>query len=405
MALNDTQCRNSKPQQKPYFVGDSMGLGLYIRPSGVKSWQYRYRSSTGKTQTLTYGQYPALSLKEARDRHAPTHQMVKDGIDPRLEIKKANLSKQLHNENTFEKVARRWHDKKKGQWTDKYAKTIIHRLETDVFQHIGDIPIGDVTPHMLINIMETIEKRGVYEIQRRVLQYISQVFRFALPAKLVERDYTIEIFDTLAPTRSQNYACIKPEEFPEFLRRFYQNEGRSYDITNAALEMMMLTFLRTEELLFGRWEEVDWNKKRWVIPAERMKMKRDHIVPLSNQALKVLERLKVINGSREYIFASLNKPKQPISKNTVLHALYRMGYKGRMTGHGFRSLATTVALEELRYPKAVIEMQLSHVKGDVHGFAYDRAQYLDDRIKMMQDWSNHIDQQRIIGLKNELHKI
>lgn len=401
MSLNDTKCRNSKAKEKPYFLGDSIGLGLYIRPSGIKSWQYRYRNPLGKQQVLTYGQYPALSLKKVRERHELYHQMTKDGLDPKFEVNKLKLQNRCNLENTFEIVARKWHEKMKSKWKPNHAKTIINRLEMDVFPQIGNIPISNITPLILINVMQQIEKRDVYEVQRRVLQYISQIFRHVLPIGLVERDLTIEIFDTLRPAQRNHYASIKPDEFPEFLNTFYGNKARCHNITQLAFEMMMFTFLRTEELIFAKWNEVDWENSRLIIPAERMKMKREHIVPLSKQALSALERLKDINGNKEYIFASFSKPRSPISKETVLNVIYRMGYKGRMTGHGFRSLATTIILEKLEYTSPIIEVQLSHTKQNVHGFAYDRAQYLDKRIKMMQDWADYIDAQHIIGIKNK----
>lgn len=404
MALNDTQCRNAKPKDKGYYMGDDKGLGLFVRPTGVKSWQYRYRCPAGKQQVFTYGQYPALSLSEVRNRHNPNHQMTKDGLDPKVEALKHKLQSKHAQKNTFENIALQWHAKMTPKWTGKYANTILHRLNTDVFPKIGNLPISDITPLMIMAVMQEIEKRDVYEVQRRILQYIGQVFRYALPMGLVERDLTIEIFDTLRPTRSTNYASVDLKDFPEFLMKFHENKARSYDLTKLAFEMMMLTFLRTDELISLRWNEVDFINKRLIIPAERMKMKREHIVPLSNQALSILNRLKNINGSREYVFASMSKPKKSISNNTVLSAIYRMGYKGRMTGHGFRALATTALLENLGYNMPVIDVQLSHAKKATNGSAYDRALYLNKRIEMMQNWADYIDSQYIEGMKSRQHE-
>ncbi len=390
MKLTDVKCKTAKAKEKPYKLPDGNGLYLYVTGTGVKSWRYNYRIH-GKEKTYTLGKYPQITLVEARDTHKQLHKKVTQGFDPMLEKKHAKIVGGENAANTFEAIAREWHEHKQSEWTDKYSFTIINRLEVDVFPLIGSLPISDITPPVLLGLYRSIETRGVYEVTRRINQYCSQIFRYAVITGRTERDLTRDIQGALKNKKTEHHAAIEIKDLPDLICSLQRNEARMYKPTRLAVELMMLTFVRTSELINMRWDEIEWDNKRWVIPAERMKMNRAHIVPLSKQALQILEELKGYNGHREWVFASHTQPRKPMSNNTILAALYRMGYKGKMTGHGFRALALTALQERLNYPFEIADLQLAHAKKNSLGEAYDRAQFIEQRTKMMQDWGNYLD--------------
>ncbi len=402
MKLTDSKCRTCKPEAKAVKFADGGGLYLEVTPAGGKIWRQKYRFD-GKEKLLTHGKYPLVTLAEAREKREEAKKLLQQGIDPGAAKKEDKAQRRIESANTFEAIAREWHEYKKQEWTEKYADTIINRLEVDVFPTLGKMPMVDMKPPVLLKLLKDIEARGVYETTRRINQYCSQIFRYAVVTGRMERDITGDIRGALKSKKTQHHAAIDSRELPEFLQTLERNDARMYKPTRLAVELMMLTFVRTNELIHMRWQEIDWAHKRWVIPAEKMKMGKAHIVPLSQQSLAILEELKHFNGHREWVFASHTFPRQPMSNNTILAALDRMGYKGRMTGHGFRALALTTLQEKLGYPFEVADAQLAHAKKHSLGEAYDRAQFLDRRTKMMQDWADYLEratkEEKVIPLK------
>ncbi len=389
MNLSDTKCRSQKPADKPLRLADGGGLYLEVMPNGSKFWRQKYRYAN-KEKRLTHGAYPMVTLSEARELREAAKKLLQQGHDPASVKRTHKATLTTSSLNTFEVVAHEWHAHKKHEWSENYATTILNRLEADVFPAIGNLPIQDITPPILIKMIRAIEARGVYETTRRINQYCSQIFRYAVVTGVVQRDVASDIRGAFKTKKTKHHAAIDAKELPELMRAIERNDARMYKPTRLALELMMLTFVRTSELIQMRWEEIDWEGSVWIIPAEKMKMKKAHIVPLSKQAKAILEELKTYNGAREWVFASHFKPRQPMSNNTILSALYRMGYKGQMTGHGFRALAITMLQEQLGYPFEVADAQLAHAKKHSLGEAYDRAQFLDKRKKMMQHWADYL---------------
>ena len=390
MKLSDTKCRGQKPGEKPIKLSDGGGLYLEVMPNGKRFWRQKYRFA-GKEKRLTHGDYSLVSLAEARKKRDEAKKLLLEGIDPSLVKKEQKMTATHHAAKTFEAIAREWHEHKKSEWSEKYANTIMARLEADIFPVIGSFPIESITPAILLTMFRDIEARGVYEVSRRANQYCSQIFRYAVGTGRAQRDITLDIRGMLKTKKTKPHAAIDSRDLPALMQAIERNDARMYKPTRLALELMMLTFVRTSELIHARWEETDWQERVWIIPAEKMKMGKAHIVPLASQAIAILEELQTYNGHREWIFASHTKPRQPMSNNTILTALYRMGYKGEMTGHGFRALALTLLQEKLGYPHEVADCQLAHAKKHSLGEAYDRAQFLDKRKIMMQDWADYLD--------------
>ncbi len=397
MKLTDIKCRNAKynPNGKGNKLYDGGGLFLHIKQSG-KYWRLKYRYY-GTEKLFSIGVYPGVTLAEAREARESAKKLLKQGTDPSAYKEEQKRKQHLNASNTFEAIAREWHSKKRSSWSKKYADTIMTRLEADIFNRIGNIPIQDITPSIMLDTLQDIEKRGVYEVTRRAKQYCGQIFRYAIPKGLVDRDITADLRDALESRPTEHLASIEPGEIPQFIKDLYRNDARMYPTTRLAVELMMHTFVRTNELIQARWSEFDYKGRIWTIPAERMKMKKAHLVPLSTQVLKILEDLERYNGNYEWVFASHTRPRNHMSNNAILKALERMGYKGRMTGHGFRSLAMTTILEKLAYPFDIVDAQLAHAKRGSLGAAYDRAKYLEQRKHMMQDWSDYLDRLTVGG--------
>jgi len=390
MRLTNTACKSAKPARKAYKLADGGGLYLEVVPSGSKYWRLKYRFA-GKEKRLALGVYPQIALAEARELREIAKKQLSSGIDPSFAKQERKRQLALDAENTFEVVAREWHEHQKGRWSPGHAIDILHRLEKDVFPVIGRRAINSLrAPHILDNLRR-IEKRGAHEMARRAVQYCGQIFRFAVITGRAERDPTIDLRGALRPVQHGHYAAIDADELPEFLRTLEHNDARLFIQTRLAVRLLMLTFVRTGELIGSKWEEIDLEGKQWTIPAERMKMRRPHIVPLSKQAISVLREQKKLTGNWEWVFPNQTHPRRHMSNNTVLSALKRLGYKGRMTGHGFRALAMSTIKEKLGYRHEVIDRQLAHAQRSKVDAAYDRAQFLPARRKMMQEWADYLD--------------
>jgi integrase len=382
--LTDSQIRSEKPSDRPRKLFDSRGLYLRLMPNGGRYWRFNY-SFNGRNKTLALGVYPDVSLGRARLQHQEARLQLTQGVDPGAE--KQGQGK------TFEVVARAWYARWEPNRHSQYAYYVLKRLEEDVFPKIGSIPASDVPTSAFRDVVKRIEARGAAEIAKRVLQNCSQIMRYAVAHDEATRNPVADVRpgDILNPRKRRNYPRVGAKELPDLLRAIDAYAGGEH--TRLALQLMALTFVRTTELIGARWAEFDLKAARWDIPAERMKMKTPHIVPLSMQAKKVLEKLQGISFGRDMVFPGDVNPAKPMSNNTMLFALYRMGYRGRMTGHGFRGVASTL-LHEQGWPHEHIELQLAHQERDDTSAAYNHALYLEPRARMMQSWADHLDRLR-----------
>ena len=389
--LTNTQLRNAKPRGKLYKLPDERGLQLVVFPTGSKLWQMRYRFDA-KDKTASLGKYPEVSLAEARDKCDQMRKQLANEIDP-VEAKRVTKQmKKFAQENSFEAVARAWYVSWAAARSPRHAEYVLRRLEADVFPVIGKRPVSEIKAPELVAMMKSIEKRGALDIAKRAFQTTGQVFRYAIAHALAERNPTADVkpSDVLASRRKENYARVDAKELPNLLRKIEGYQGTP--VTRLAIKLLALTFVRTGELIGAKWEEFDLEAGEWRIPAERMKMRTPHIVPLSKQAIQILQVLHGVSGHSKFLFPGERDHSKPISNNTILKALDRMGYKGRMTGHGFRGLASTI-LHEKDFEHAHIELQLAHQERNQVSASYNHATYLTQRTKMMQWWADYLDQQ------------
>ncbi len=388
MALTELKIKSLKPKAKHYKLADSGGLCIEVTPAGGKVWRWRYRFN-GKEQSLALGKYPALGLAAARKKRDEARGLVDQGKHATREKKVQKLRQMNEGENTFEAVCKRWLEHKSSKLNAKYAKQTLARMKQHVFPIIGALPITEITIPEVVKIVETIgTKHGTVETARRLKQVISQTFRYAAQRGLCQHNPAADLRDVLPSTVGKHHSCIAPAELPKLLKAMQSYKGDK--LTSHAMHLLALTFVRTGELIGAKWDEVDWDRQEWHIPKERMKMKRPHIVPLSHQTLTIMTDLRSLTGDKEHIFHSQRGKAKHISNGAVLMALRRMGYAGRMTGHGYRSLASTI-LNEKGFQPDVIERQLAHEDGDKIRSAYNRAEYLLERKKMMQVYADFLD--------------
>jgi integrase len=388
MPLTDPAVRNAKPADKPVRLFDANGLYLEISPNGGKWWRLKYRYA-GKEKRLSLGVYPEVGLKEARNKRDAARKLLADDVDPGEVRKVQRLVKRDRSANSFEAVARDWYRKQLHTWVSGHADDVLRRLESNLFTDLGHRSIAELEAPELLACIAKIEKRGAYDLAHRVLQVSGQVFRYGIASGLCKRDLSADLRGALTPHKARHQAAVKPEELPALLRAIDGYEVIGDRQTRLALQLLALTFVRTGELIGALWDEIDTDAALWVIPSARMKMRTEHIVPLSTQSLAIFEDLKVLCGRSRFVFPGRNRDK-PISNNTMLFALYRLGYKGRMTGHGFRSVASTL-LNEQGYNRDAIERQLAHCERDEVRGAYNRAEYLPARKAMMQEWADYLD--------------
>lgn len=387
MPLTNISCKAAIPSEKPRKMADTNGLYLEIMPNGSKYWRLKYRFA-GKEKRLAIGVYPEVSLSEAREKREKARKLLAENIDP-SEAKKENKRQNiLKNENTFEAIAREWHENQKPSWTPKHAHNVMKRLGADIFPSLSMRPIAEITAPELLSTIRLIEKRGAIDIAHRALQTCGQIFRYAIVTGKAERDVSADLRGALKTRKKVHHASIQASELPEFLENLDKYDGHLQ--TKLALKLLLLTFVRTTELRAAQWSEINIEASEWRIPAERMKMRQLHIVPLSKQSITVLEELKKINGHSPFVFPNRANPQKCMSENTVLYALYRMGYHSRATGHGFRSTASTI-LNETGFRPDVIERQLAHSERNKVRASYNHAEYLAERRKMMQHWGDYLE--------------
>jgi integrase len=391
-ALTDKAVSLAKPKEKPHKLTDGNGLYLLVTPAGSKLWRWKYRVS-GVEKLMALGAYPDVALSQARKARDSARQQLAQDIDPMAERRVQKIADKVAMERSFAAVAMAWWQQWQSARSPRHAEYVRRRLELDVFPAIGKRPVSDVSAPELVHMVKAIASRGALDIAKRALQTTSQVFRYAIANDMSKSNPATHIkpADILPSRKKENYARIDAKELPELLRSIEAYQGSS--ITRLAMQLMALTFVRTGELIGAKWAEFDLENARWDIPAERMKMKTPHIVPLSEQAVEVLRVLQTVTGHSALLFPGERDHDKPMSNNTILAALKRMGYAGRMTGHGFRGIASTM-LHEMGYGHEHIELQLAHQERNQVSAAYNHAKYLKDRGAMMQQWADCLDAMR-----------
>ncbi|AXK39970.1 tyrosine-type recombinase/integrase [Crenobacter cavernae] len=390
MPLTDTTCKNAKPKPdgKPAKFADEKGMYLLVSQTG-KYWRMDYRFAD-KRKTLALGVYPEVSLKDAREKRDEARRLLAKGIDPGEHRKQAKTSKRLQAANSFEAIAREWFAKYLPTWTSGHADKILRRLERDIFPWLGARPMGEITAPELLTALQRVEKRGAIETAHRAMQNCGQVFRYAVATGRAERNPAADLRGALAPVVKASFPTITdPARIAELLRAIDGYAGSF--VTQCALRLAPLVFVRPGELRQAEWQEIDLEHALWVIPAERMKMREKHVVPLSSQAVTVLQELHALTGLGRYVFPGARTNGRPMSENTVNAALRRLGYdKDDMTGHGFRHMASTL-LNEQGWNRDAIERQLAHAERNSIRATYNYAEYLPERSKMMQAWADYLD--------------
>jgi integrase len=399
--LTNTIIRNlqaAPPKIKKLSDGGGSGLHILCHPSGRKVFAVRYTHPvTRKEQTLTIGEYPHVSLKMAREHAEKAHGLRVLGVDPREAKKREEEASRAAAEDTFEQLGSEWIKVRGARWSENYRHKIMSMLNRHLYPTIGKTPITLISAPTLLSLLRPIEEYGKTDLAHTLLQQTGAIFRFAISTGRAVNDPASALRGALAPHREKNFNAITtPEELSELLRAMDSYQGEY--TTKSALEFTLLTFQRSQSIRLAKWEQIDWNNKLWRIPADIMKMKEPHLVPLSAQALDLLRVLEPLSRHSEYIFPCLFSRSKPISENTMLYALVRLGYRGRMTVHGFRSTASTLLNENGHHPD-VIEAALAHVRGDIRSI-YNRAKYLPERVKLYQWWADYVDSLRTPTTQN-----
>jgi integrase len=392
MRLTDVRIRKAKPNSKAYKLSDDGGMYLLLKPNGGRYWRMDYRFG-GKRRTLAFGVYPTVTLSDAREHRQEARRLLAQNIDPGLAKKAGKRAGRFRGENTFEAVAREWLDNQRHRLAPRYYGLLLARLKADIFPQIGSRPVAEIDAPELLEALKKVEKRGVIETARRLRQTCGQIFRYAAASGRAKRDPSSDLRGALkSPGRPRGHKAMPHDELPKFLNALGTYEGDMR--TRLALKLMVLTFARTTELRAARWSEIEnleGSQPLWRIPAERTKMKREHVVPLAPQAVNLLRELRALQGSdaSQFLFPSPSREGH-MSNNTMLYALYRMGYHSRATVHGFRTMASTL-LNEMGFRPDVIERQLAHQEQNAVRAAYNRAEYLSERRAMMKQWADCLD--------------
>jgi len=381
--LTDTLIKSLKPKEKSYSKSDANGLYIEISPSGAKYWRQSYRYN-GKQKRLAHGVYPRISLADARLLKEAALEDLKNGKDP----SKTKRQKKTKQANTFGLIAQEWHEKQSINWKPIHAKKVWRQLEADILPYLKDEPIEQITTTDLLEVLKRVEKRGALDIASRQRQRCEAIFKYAILSDRTTHNPATQLVGVLKTKKVTHRKALASRDLPEFFNKLEHFD--THPVVRLATKMLIHTFVRSGELRHAKWDEIDFEERFWHIPANRMKMNADHIVPLTDQTIGFLHELKEHNGEREHVFASPSRPKQGLSENAILNLLYRMGYKGKATGHGFRATAST-ALNEMGYNPDVIERQLAHAESNKIRAAYNRSEYMKDRITLMRDWSNYLE--------------
>ena len=392
--LTDTKVRNAKPAEKPYKLQDGQGLYLDVRPSGAKIWRYRYWRPDGTDGIYTIGEYPGVSLSEARRERERAREQVKQHINPTHAKQAERLRLMGESANTFEAIAREWIDQNRNHWSPTYMAQVERCMAQDVFPKIGAVPIKMVTSAHLLTLIKDVEARGARSIAILIRQWSGQVFRYAAATLRADSDPSAVLRGAIKRPQVRHNPPLARDELPRFLNLVDQYGG--YRGTVIALRLMLYTFVRTVELRKAEWTQFDFKAAEWRVPPANLKMGKtmlpgeSHIVPLSRQAIELLEELKTLSGGRKLLFPNLRTPNTCMTATTINKALERMGYAGKFSGHGFRTTASTM-LHELGWRSELIERQLAHAERNKVRAAYNHAEYLTERREMMQAWADWID--------------
>ena len=403
--LTELFVKTAKPKVagKPSKYPDGHGLYLHVEPTGAKYWRYRYRTPDGRERVAALGVYPVLSLADARKAHADARKALAAGVDPVQHKREAKAAARVASESTFEVRARQWHHAKRNKWTPANAVRIMRRMEMHLFPLLGAVPVAELTARQVLDTIRKIEAAGNLETARRCLQYTSGTLRLAMVDDKVQTVVTDAIGrDALVSPTDRNHSRVKPEEIGPLLRAI--DAANLRPVTRLALALVFQTAVRTTEARAARWAEFDLDGARWTIPAERMKMDAAHIVPLSRQAVATLRELQRHTGGGELLFPNQARPLAPMSENAMLYAMNRAGYAGRQTVHGIRGLFSTTANESGKWDADVIELCLAHQSGNAVRRAYNSAQRLPDRAKLLQWWADSLDTARAGAVVIEFRK-
>lgn len=387
MPLTARQVETARPKEKDYKLSDERGLFLLVKTSGARYWRMKYRVA-GKEKKLSIGVYPDVSLAEARVKRDEARKVIAEGGDPSEKKQLEKLSKKISTVNTFHALATEWHKHKCNSWSESYAESVLEALEKDIFPYVGKRPVAEILPLEMLDVLRLIEKRGSLEKLRKVRQFCNQIFRYAIATGRATINPAGELTGTLTAPKTNHFPHLTAEELPVFLTRLAQYHGSP--ITRIATNLLLLTGVRTIELRAAEWSEFDFQNSLWTIPENRMKMRRKHIVPLSNQVIALLQELRAMTGHYQLVFPGRCNINKPMSEASVNMVLKRIGYDGRATGHGFRHTMSTI-LHEQGFNSAWIEMQLAHVDKNAIRGTYNHAQYLDGRREMMQWYADYID--------------
>ena len=383
--LTTKQIDGAKPKEKNYKLSDKNGMFLLVKTNGSKLWQYNYTFK--KVQgTKSYGPYPKVTLAQAREKHAEFRELLDRGLDPK--------TKQKSTGPTFKECAERWYKAKSPRWTIKHARSVWKTLEDDIFPHIGREPIADIQRIQLVDTMDAVQSRGIGDMAHKIAQRVTSVFDYTQDIGLINSNPANDLTRVLKPKPAvKPRAAVPKQELPELLRQIYAYWGDL--VTRVGLMVQSRVFVRPIEVVSMKWTDLRPDDGVWVIPEEDMKgeegERKPHVVPLPPRVWQMIELLRPLNGEHVYVFASMDNPKKPISTNALLFALYRVGYRGRMTTHGFRAVASTILNESGLWHKDAVERQLAHKEKDEVRGAYNRAEHFEERKRMMQWWSDYLD--------------
>jgi len=390
VALNAIALKNAKARERPYKIHDERGLFVIVTPTGSLWWRFKYRFA-GKEKQLSLGTYPDVSLQQARERRDEARRQVADHIDPSEHRKARKLALEEAEGNSFEVIAREWLAKNSRVWVPSHSMRILRRFEKDLFPWIGKRPVTEITPAELLKVLQRIESREAHETAHRTLQNCSQIFRYANVTSRATTNPADTLRGSLIPAKEKHHPSITDPDGIGALLRAIDGYLGSF-ITKSAMQLVALCFVRSSELRRAEWSEFDFDTSEWKIPPERMKMREPHIVPLSLQAIAVLQELQQLTGRFKYVFPGARTNGRPMSENAINAALRNMGYaKGQMTGHGFRSMASTRLNESGLWHRDAIERQLAHQERNAVRGAYNYAEHLVERRKMMQWWADYLD--------------
>ncbi len=387
MPLNNKTIENAKPRNKQYKLYDSKGLFILIKPNGAKYWRFKYRYAN-KEKVYAMGVYPEVSLKEARELQDELRAKVRKGIDPMSERKVKKRELTFKHKNTFKDIATSWMKEQERRWSKKHYATTRRRLEKNLFPVLGNRPISELSQPEVLDALKKIQDRDAIDLAHRIKYTIGQILRYAVVKGLASRDFTPDLKSALETRPKQHHTRLHHDDLPDFLKALENYDGEPQ--TAIATKLLLHTLVRTGELRKAKWSEFNIAEKTWRIPAETMKMKTEHIVPLSNQVIELLRQQMQFSGNSIYVFPGRSNLQKCMSENTILGCIKRLGYQDKTTGHGFRGLGSTT-LYENDYPNDWIERQLAHLERNKVRAAYDFAKFLSQRRKMMQWWSNYLD--------------